>query len=103
MLLLQNAMQSWVYFVLQQMWKLRSLPADSLGTLSEGSHSKRMYPKTSEDLHYDCLRATQASRLRQLKGHGCVQPMQSAAQGDIHSSPKELDVSCHGNDEVKQK
>jgi hypothetical protein len=32
-----------------------------------------------------------------------MQPMQSAAQEDIHSSPKELDVSFHGNDEVKQK
>jgi hypothetical protein len=47
-------------------------------------------------------RATQVYQLRQLKGHGCVQPMQSAAQGDIPSSLKELDVSGHDNEEIRQ-
>lgn len=76
--------QSWVYFVLQQIWKLLFLQADCLGTLSEmcvvHTH-KRVYRKTSEDLHYDYLRATQAYQLRQLKSHGCLQPTQSDAQG----------------------
>ncbi|KAM0840424.1 hypothetical protein ACQ4PT_029747 [Festuca glaucescens] len=92
---LTNLKRLGIYYCLA----IRSLPKNGLPSSLQVLH---VIDCGNQELKQRCRRASQAYQLRQLKGHGCVQPMQSAAQGDIPSSLKELDVSGHGNLELKQ-